>query len=203
MIAAQVTGLSALKLHGIIRNCSIESVTYSTDIPKGGYQAEDAENVVEFDVDSDQTILHVEIGSIYQSTANVGLKMRSSAGYPTNIRACVVRRIYSTYGRVALDIDNVGEMTIEKIENNGSVTIGANCAYVTIRTGEGVSAIVDNGKYTVVNGLGKQTRGGSLPPSPNINWPIGTIIRETTNDKLYLRVAANKVAGDFIQIGSV
>lgn len=58
--------------------------------------------------------------------------------------------------------------------------------------------ITDNGVYTIIGVYGKQTRGGAVPPSPAVGWEVGNIIRETTDNKLYLRVAKTGETTDFI-----
>ncbi len=202
MTAAQVTGVDPLQLKGLLRNVKIGRVSYSTDVPKNGYAAEDADNVVLIESNDEGDILHCEIGSIYQANATNGLKVTSTASVPVaaDITSVTVGPIFGDFGGSAADIDYCHGLCLLGIENNASVTIGSNAQFTRIDTSSRESSITDNGAKTIINGMAKQTRGTGLPPAPSDAWPIGTTIRETSDGKIYRRIAKAAVAADFIQI---
>lgn len=200
-IAAQSAGLSAVKIVGLVRNLEIDNIVYATDVAKNGYAAFDAENVVEIDgAVSNVLMSHVKIGRIYQSIANVALKIKSSLSSAALIRDIEVGEIFGKFGGTAADVDYCQLVSIGNIENSANVTIGANAAYTRIDTNAGVGTITDSGTNTIVNGLGKQSRGGGVPPAPSIRWPIGTLIRETSDNRVYLRIAQTGASSDFMMV---
>lgn len=199
--AAQKKGLSAIKMSGILRNITIDNVVSATDVPKNGYAAEDAENVVEINADTAGLIAtHIHVGSIYQASANNGLLIKSDEALTGLIANVKVERIYGKLNGSAAKIDYCSTVNIEEVENSSEVTIGSNAIFTNISSGAGIGSIDDNGSNTIINGFGNQTRGGGAPPSPTTPWPIGCKIRETSDDKVYLRVAKDNLASDFIAL---
>ncbi|RJO94686.1 hypothetical protein D3D03_16345 [Exiguobacterium sp. RIT452] len=199
--AAQTGGLNALEIKGSIRNIKVGDVTYATDIAKNGYTANDAENVVLLESNAEGSIIKVEIDSVYQANANNGVKTATNATTPQTgdrIQYLKVRNLFAKYNGSAMVIGDCNTIEIESIHNLSDVTINASASYVKIQAGAGLRNVTDNGLYTIINNVGKQTRGGGVPPAPAVNWPIGSIIRETSDSKLYLRVAKANLASDFI-----
>lgn len=199
--AAQTEGLSAIKMSGILRNITVDNVVYATDTPKDGYAAVDAENVVEINADTAGLLAtHVHIGSIYQASANNGLLIKSDLSQTGLISNVKVERIYGKLNGNAAIIDYCSAVSIEEVESSSDVTIGSNASFTNVESGAGIRAVNDSGSNTIINGLGSQTRGSGVPPAPAVAWPIGCKIRETSDNKVYLRVARDNLASDFILI---
>lgn len=202
--AAQTTGLSAVKIGGVVRVANIDQVFYATDVAKDGYTANDAENVVEFSSPGGSLVTaHCEIGGIYAANANTSLKINSTAGSPSanDLRDLTIRRIWGKFNGTAANIDHCTNVLIDGVENSSDVIIGAGASRTTVRAENGsVRTITNSGSNSLINGIGEQTRGAGTPPAPGVNWPIGTVIRETGDNRLYARVAAAGTASDFIMI---
>lgn len=198
--AAQVAGLPVARLRGLLRDIKIDSVYYATDTPKDGYLAVDAEDVVLVESNAEGDIRHCEIGAIYQATANNGLRVQSAVANASLIAGLKVGRIFSKFNASAANIDYCSQCTIEDVENTGTITVGANASHTSIRSGSALKNVIDSGTSTLINGMGKQTRGGGLPPAPAVAWPLGAVIRETSDNRLYIRIANDNAATDFIMI---
>lgn len=201
--AAQSTGLNALEIKGSLRNIKIGDVTYATDVAKDGYTANDIENVVLVESNAEGSVIKVEIDSIYQANANNALKIATNSTTPQSvdkIQYIKVRNIFAKFNGNAINIADCVGAEIESIYNLSDATIGSTANYVTIKAFRGVRNITDNGNYTIINNIGKQTRGGGVPPAPSIDWGVGTVIRETSDGKVYIRIAKAGLASDFIAL---
>lgn len=199
--AAQVAGANVAELRGLLRDIKIANSYYATDVPKDGYDAFDAENVIYIESNAEGAIYHVEVGGIYQANANNGLKITSAVSDSSRIVTVVVRRIFGKNNGSAANIDWCVDSRIYDVENTSDVTIGSNALYTGIITGARLRTLTDNGSYTTINGTGKQNRGVGVLPAANLEWPVGTQIRETSDGKVYLRVAKTGVAtADFVKI---
>ena len=201
--AAQTTGLPAARLSGQLRDVTINNAYYATDTAKNGYTANDAEDVVVFDATSDGSILHCKVGAIYQASANNGLRIKSTASDKTKIADVEIDRIFGKYNGSAANLDYCRRVTINGVENASSVTVGSNCEHVKINATSGLKSVSDSGAYTLVNGVGKQTRGGNVPPAPAVPWPVGAFIRETSDNRCYVRISNEGTASDFLSIRPV
>lgn len=198
--AAQVAGLPATRIRGLVRDLSIDNVYYSTDVAKGGYLALDAEDVVLIESVAAGTIQHVHVGAIYQANANNGVRITSAAADANKVLDVSVGRIFAKFNGSAANLAYCQRVSINGVENLSDVTIASTCGAVSINAGGGLRSLSDSGSQTIVNGLGKQTRGPGLPPSPAVSWPIGTTIRETSDGKLYMRIARNGDASDYLAL---
>lgn len=197
--AAQTTGKNAAELRGLLRDIKLGNVYYATDVAKNGYTANDAENVVYIESNSEGDILHCEVSAIYQANANNGIKITSVASSSLKIRGVVVRRIHGKFNNAGADLDWCYGVHVSDVENTSNITLGTNALYTKISSGEATKTITDNGAQTTINGLGKQSRGAGVLPAANLDWPIGTLIRETSDGKVYLRYAKTGVAAtDFV-----
>lgn len=201
--AAQSTGLNALEIKGLIRNIKIGDVTYATDVAKNGYLANDAENVVLIESNGEGAILKVDIDNVYQANANNAVKIATNATTPQGIdkiQYVKVKNIFAKFNGSAATIADCVGVEIESVHNSSDVTVNSTANYVWLKVGRGVRTITDNGNYTVINSIGKQTRGGGVPPSPSIDWPVGCMIRETSDGKVYVRIAKAGLASDFVAL---
>lgn len=201
--AAQVGGLNAVEMKGLLRDVEIGGIYYITDTAKNGYTAFDAANVLLLDSPVAGLLMsHCRIGGIYQANATNGLKITSTAGTPSlsDIQHITVERIFGKFNGSAADIDWCLNVKIDEVENSSDVTIGANAAQTEINTGSGLRTLTDNGAHTQINGLIHQTNGAGAVPSPANIYPIGRIVRETSDDRLYLRVAKTGAASDFLML---
>lgn len=201
--ASQVTGLNAVEIKGLIRNVKIGDITYTTDVAKDGYLAFDAENVLLVESNAEGSLIKVEIDSIYQANANNCVKISTSTNNPQSndkLQAISIKHVYGKFNSKSVDISDCNGVYIENVYNQSDVVISSTANYVDIKAKRGLRNITDNGNYTTINNVGKQTRGGNVPPAPAIDWAVGSFIRETSDGKLYLRVAKNGTSEDFILI---
>jgi hypothetical protein len=201
--AAQVAGLNVVEIRGLIRNVRFGDVNYSTDIAKNGYVANDAANVVYIESNSQGTIYKVRVDGIYQANATQALKITTDAGAPQTqnaIQWVLVENIYAKFNGVAADVNYCIYCRIRGVFNSADVAVGSTAYYLTIDSGAGLRTVNDSGNYTLINGLGKQSRGAGVAPAPTLSWPVGTHIRETSDGKVYLRVGNAGAASDFIAL---
>lgn len=199
--AAQLAGHNAVEIRGLTRAITIDDVYYATDVPKNGYLAVDVDNVVYLESNAEGEILHTKIGAIYQASANNGIKTTSATALPLAIRDLTVGRIFGKFHGSGADLDYCTRVTVTDVENASNVTLGANSSYCDIRNaGGGLFTYTDSGSQNLLNGLGKQTRGAGTPPAPSLAWPIGALIRETSDGRTYIRIAAAAVAADFVEV---
>lgn len=202
--SAQSAGLNAVEIGGLVRTVNIEEIFYATDVPKDGYAAVDAANVVQiFSDDTHLLMAHINIGGIYQANANNCLKITSTASVPAaaDIRFITVNRIFGKFNGGAADINYCQYVTINGIENFSDATIGANAAYTTLNTNNGaIRTLTNNGSFTLVNGVGTLSSGGGAAPNPAVEFPIGSFVRETGDNRVYLRIAKAGAATDYIMV---
>ncbi len=200
--AAQSAGLNAVEMRGLLRDIKIGDVFYATDTPKNGYTANDAQNVVYVESNAEGDIVHVEVGAIYQANANNGLKVTSTVRDAAKIQYLVVDRIFGKFNGAGADVDYCQLCSLRAVENFATVTLGANTAYVNVIATGGERSFTDNGAKNTVNGLGFESRGRGVAPAPTDKWPIGAVIRETSDGRLYRRIAKGGTPADFIEMAS-
>lgn len=199
--AAQVAGINAVEWRGLLRNVEIESITYATDIPKDGYLAFDVANVLSLNSDTaGLEMMHSRVGAIYQANATQCLEIKSSVSAATLIRDIKISNIFGKFNGSAANINHCVRVTIDSILNSSDVTVGSGASLCKINSNAGLRNLVNNGNNTIINNLGYQTRGGGVPPSPAVAWPIGTDILETSDGKIYKRVYNAGLASDFIAL---
>lgn len=202
--AAQVDGVDVVQIRGLVRNIDIGSLIYSTDTAKNGYQAKDAANVLVVESTADGNIFWVRVGQLYQANAIQGFQVRTNADTPQGadkIQAVTIERVHSKYQGVAGSFAACTSCEVRGVTNSGDINIasGAVATRVTY-SNNGVRTVTDSGSYTLINGVGSQSRGSGVAPAPAGGWPVGAIVRETSDNKVYLRVANTNAASDFIAL---
>ncbi len=200
--AAQTAGLNAVEMRGLLRDIRIGDVFYATDTAKDGYKANDVQNVVYVESNAEGDMVHVEVGGIYQANANNGLKVTSTIRDATRIKYLIVDRIFGKFNGGGADVDYCQLCSLRAVENFSTVTLGANTAYVNVMATGGEKSLTDNGAKNTVNGLGFETRGRGVAPDPTDKWPVGAVIRETSDARLYRRIARGGTPADFMEIAS-
>ena len=201
MSAAQLPNINGIEIRGLVRNLRFLDITYATDAPKDGYTANDIGNVVLLESNGEGTICKVRIDSIYTANANNAVKTTTSSvtpQTPSAILGLTIGKVWSKYNGAAASFDYCTETTLDGIENPGDVTIGSNATYTKLRGA--YRSVIDSGLYTTVNNLARTSRGSGTPPNPGVNWPLGTMIFETGDQKLYTRIAKDGTAADFVKI---
>lgn len=199
--AAQVDGVNVVQIRGLVRNIDIGSAIYSTDTAKNGYQAKDAANVVLIESNAEGAIFYVQVGQIYQANAVQGFMIQTDATTPQaadKIQGVTIERVHSKYQGVAGTINAATSTQIRDIFNSGDITIGATAVATRIASAGTLRTVTNSGQYTTVNGSGTQSRGAGVAPSPAGGWPVGSLVRETADNKVYLRVANTGSASDFV-----
>lgn len=200
--AAQASGLPVARLRGLMRDVTIDNIYYATDTAKNGYLAVDAGDVVLIESNAEGAIQHVKIGAIYQANANNGLRIQSANSNASGVIDVEVGRIFGKPAGNAAVIDYCQRVRLLGVENGSDVTIGSNVGSAEVNyTGAGLRALTNNSTSSIINGLGRQNRGAGLPPAPAVAWPLGALIREQGDGKIYQRVANAGVAADFVLIG--
>ena len=201
--AAQSASLNSVEIYGLIRDIKINDIYYATDVPKDGYLAFDVDNVVYIESNAEGSILHCNIGSIYQANANNCLYITSAVLDKAKVSDIQVYNIFGKFNGSAANIDYCTNVIIFNIENTSSVTIGSNASNNNVYSGHSLKSFSDAGQNNVINGFGKQSRGAGVPPSPTVSWPIGSIINESTDGRVYCRVSKNGTSSDFIDINRI
>lgn len=199
--AAQVAGLNVVEIRGLVRNVNIPVVIYSTDTAKNGYQAFDAANVVLIESNAEGAIFYVNIGQIYQANAVQGFTIQTDSSAPQaadKIQGVTIERIHSKYQGIAGTVAACTTTQIRDIFNSGDLTIASSAIGTRVTSGGALRNITNNGQYTTINGLGSQSRGAGVAPAAAGPWPVGGLVRETADNKIYLRVANTGAASDFV-----
>ena len=201
--SAQQSGTDAIFITGLVRDFKIGKILYAAD-SKDGFVGYEAENVIHIQSYGDKSVRFGLIESIFTTQASNAIKISdlNNTGNGDRIQFITVDRIYKKYDGTAFKINHCTDVTISRIFNSGanSTSVIGAAAVATEVLNNGGEKISDSGLYSVIGNVGKQTRGGGVPPAPALNWKIGTFILETTDNRLYLRVSKNGTAADFILI---
>lgn len=199
--SAQKEGTDAILLTGLMRDFKIGKILYAADA-KDGFVGYDAENIVHIQAYGGKSIRFGVIDSIFTTQASNALKINniSEDGNSADIQFITVNRIYKKFTGSAFQINNCTDLSIGRIYNGkGNSVIGGKAVNTEVLN-NGSEKITDTGLYSLLGGVGKQSRGGNAPPAPTVDWKIGALILETTDGKLYLRIANNGTASDFVLI---
>jgi hypothetical protein len=199
--AAQVAGTDAVMMGGLLRDIKIGDVYYATDVARSGYVANDAANAVHIQSTADGDIMQIEVANIYQSTATQGLLSDTDPVTPqglSSVQYVTVERIFGKYGASAATLSHCYGVQVNDVRNNSTVFIDATAADCRVVAGAGLKNVTNNSTSSVVNSLGQSAQGAGNPPAPAVAWPLGVLIREPGDNKIYVRVANNGVAADFV-----
>jgi hypothetical protein len=198
--AAQTTGTAVVKLTGLLRDIRLGNVYYATDVAKDGYTANDADIVVLVESNNQGDIFKVEVGGIFQATADKALVVRTNATTPQTanaIQGVSVEHIWAKYNGVAADIAMCAICYVGKCYGNGDVTIQTSANHITVEAGPGVRTLTNDSTNSVVNNFGRSSQGSGAPPAPAVAWPLGSVIHEPADGRAYLRIAKAGTASDF------
>lgn len=197
MTGCTTAGSDGVFLTGVLRDLYFGRILYSTE-SKDGYTSFDLENVVHITSRGTQTIQRGNINYIATLNANTCVAIDAGADNAAGVQFLTFGTIIKKFNGNAFKINYCSYVDIKRIFNGAGLSVfGQNTSACTIAKNN-LEKITDLGSNNLIGNVGKQARGGGVAPSPAVSWPIGSIIREATDGKLYLRVDNTGSANDFI-----
>lgn len=189
----------AIYITGTVRDFYFGRIGYTTE-SKDGYTSYDVSNVINITSRGTQTVYLGYIGTISTLNADNAVKIASGTANTSGVQFIDIKNIYKKYVGSAFQINYCSNVTIGNIYNGSGTSVLGDGTSICRVDKNNAEKITDHGSYNLIGNFGNQTRGGGVAPSPQVSWPVGCIVRETTDNKCYIRVANTGNPTDFIAL---
>lgn len=204
----QQEGKDAVRFQGKVIGADIRNIVYNTDIPKNGYIANDAKNVVRVIPSDGMQLRNLTIGNIFGNNAECGFKSENIYGEkskPKNIDIGHIRVSHTAGDPPAFNIDFIENIRISSIGEYNTSIIGASATFPTLEKKTNTKSITDSSHKLVVNNMARRTNIGIYDLPSSADYPLGTVVsvQNSNGNRIYIKHKETGVANDdFVQIDS-